>query len=637
MLPLDDGGDGDLGRNLTRRVVDVLEPFPLLRVAPASETEEWLAQRGGIVGTAMPPGATRYADGTVTRRGDSLLILITVREAGARPVEKLAASGDTADLWRLAHDVADSLVRRLAPRDAQEFENIRHRPIDLAATNLYVGGKDAFRRGAWEAADRQFSAALERDPQFVQAAWGLMIARRYQRTPFGEVLVTLLRHADALPPFQRGLLEAMNEPDLHARVRRYTALVQSSRGSGEALLHYTNELFHRGALVGRPLAATLDTMSLLADSVRDLAHASTYDLTIWGNVRLGREAEAWQQFRRRAALVPPDDPYGRFHRYALWARFTPAKAWLMHQLVFRSPSTDMRADLARFHRLSLTLDLPQTQVDVGRVLQHRDAPSAIRRDGTIGEALGLVALGRPRAALARLDSAAQSSATEELALQQLEWPVVLAALGLPIDPSSVARGRHGLAGGTFHGAYLARARFALGLDALARGDSGAAQRLADTLDAANDAVAARLGALLGARLAGLRGAHVEALDRSGPVFLLDSVSYRIGPFARSATYLGRGDWQRALGQWQRADGEWSWYENSDLMGWPTAEPQPGEVDAMLAGYARLRRAELALEHDTGKAMCASLARVAALWRRSEPEWSPLVGRVATAKERIGCR
>jgi hypothetical protein len=130
---------------------------------------------------------------------------------------------------------------------------------------------------------------------------------------------------------------------------------------------------------------------------------------------------------------------------------------------------------------------------------------------------------------------------------------------------------------------------------------------------------------------------VEALERSGPVYLLDSVAYRIGPFARAVTYFGRGDWQRALGRWQRADAEWSWYENSDLMGWPAAEPQQGEVDAMLAGYARLRRAELALEHGTGSGMCASLERVATLWRKSEPGWSPLTGRVAIVKERLGCR
>jgi hypothetical protein len=201
----------------------------------------------------------------------------------------------------------------------------------------------------------------------------------------------------------------------------------------------------------------------------------------------------------------------------------------------------------------------------------------------------------------------------------------------------VSRARDSLAGRSFRGPHLARARFALGLDALARGAEGAAQQLVDSLSVAGEPVSQRLGQLLGARLAGLRGAHEEALHRSQPVFLLDSVSYRLGPFARSATYLGRGDWQRALGRWRRADAEWSWYENSDLMGWPTAEPQQGEVDAMLAGYARLRRAELALEHGAGGAMCAPLERVATLWRMSEPEWSPLRGRVATAKERIGCR
>jgi hypothetical protein len=248
-----------------------------------------------------------------------------------------------------------------------------------------------------------------------------------------------------------------------------------------------------------------------------------------------------------------------------------------------------------------------------------------------------MALGRPNASLATLDRAVQSSGSEELALQRLEWPVVLAALGLPIDSALVGQARAALGRGAFRDAAAARARFALGLDALARGDSALARRLADSIAAEPDAISARLASLLAAHMAAMRGAHAEALERSGVVFVLDSALYHSGPFARAATYLLRGHSRRALGQWTSADLEWGWYENSDLMGWPSAEPQQGEIDAMLAAYARLLRAELAAEHGDPATACAPLRRVAELWRGSEPEWTPLTRRVVVAMERMRCQ
>ena len=87
----------------------------------------------------------------------------------------------------------------------------------------------------------------------------------------------------------------------------------------------------------------------------------------------------------------------------------------------------------------------------------------------------------------------------------------------------------------------------------------------------------------------------------------------------------------------KADREWGWYENSDLIGWPEGVPQQGEVDAMLAGYARLLRAELAVELGDPATACAPLRRVAELWRGSEPEWAPLMRRAAAALERTQCQ
>jgi hypothetical protein len=222
-------------------------------------------------------------------------------------------------------------------------------------------------------------------------------------------------------------------------------------------------------------------------------------------------------------------------------------------------------------------------------------------------------------------------------LQRLEWPVVLAALGLPIDSGLVARARQALGRNSYHGAPAARASFALGLDAFAHGDSAGGRRYIESLASGTDPVAGRLAILLGARLDAARGAHAVALERSRIVQVLDSASYRAGPFARAATYLARGESRRALGDWRAADREWGWYENSDLIGWPEGVPQQGEVDAMLAGYARLLRAELAIEHGDPATACAPLRRVAELWRGSEPHWDPLMRRAAAALERTQCQ
>jgi hypothetical protein len=110
----------------------------------------------------------------------------------------------------------------------------------------------------------------------------------------------------------------------------------------------------------------------------------------------------------------------------------------------------------------------------------------------------------------------------------------------------------------------------------------------------------------------------------------------MGPFARSLTYLARGRWYDALGEADAADASWTWYENSDLTGWPVGAPQQGEVDAMLAPYARLLRGELAARRGDPGAACPHLSRVREEWRGAEPAWAPLQERLGRARRAAGC-
>ncbi|MCU0621637.1 MAG: hypothetical protein MUC69_09050, partial [Gemmatimonadales bacterium] len=617
-----------LGRRLARLVGSALEPFPQLRVVPVP-----LALGGDV------PSARLFARGEVRRSAAALELGVEVRDANQSLVHAFVVRGDSADPEVLARAVADSLVRRIRPLELQAFRSLAfHRVGDARAITAFLAGDSAFQRDDWVAAEAAFREAVSRDPGFLQAMWGLMIARRFQREEFADELQHLRRHVDSLPPFQRALLAAQEEPDVRLRVERYAALVRSSGGNGQAWLHYTNELFHRGALLGRALDVTLDSMAQLAASHPAMRHASTYDLLIWGNVRLARRREAEREAARRARVAVAGGGFGALHDLALALRFGTVRGWLARRMVLERASPGLLDTLALVGRLGLSLGLPRDQLLIGRLLARRGDTDSTRATGHAAMALAAAAMGRPAEALRQLDSAALASGAPEFTLQRLEWPVLLRVLGLPVDPTRVTSARAGLeALARQQGASAARARFALALDALAVGDSSGAGAHAMALAGDTALVALRLQALLRAHLAGAFGQPELALALSDVVMRLDSATYRSGPLARPATYLARGRWYLQLARPADADAAWRWHENSDLIGWPSAAPQLAEVDAMLAGVAELRRAALAQARGEHRLACARLALPRERWRDVEPAWRPLLAERDSLWREAACR
>jgi hypothetical protein len=152
----------------------------------------------------------------------------------------------------------------------------------------------------------------------------------------------------------------------------------------------------------------------------------------------------------------------------------------------------------------------------------------------------------------------------------------------------------------------ARAAWSLALDARARGD---------TAEAAN--YAEGLASLLRGMDSAARGNWAGALAASAPALALDSAG-RGDPFLRAALHLERGAWLERAGRAEDADRSWLWYENLDLVGWPSAAAQAAEVDWALATYARSQRARLALMAGNQAAGCALAESVADAWSNPEP-------------------
>lgn len=116
-----------------------------------------------------------------------------------------------------------------------------------------------------------------------------------------------------------------------------------------------------------------------------------------------------------------------------------------------------------------------------------------------------------------------------------------------------------------------------------------------------------------------------ALVASEPALAYDSAGHAPDPFHRAAVHLLRGEWLARLDRPSDADRSWLWYENLDVIGWPSAEAQAGEVDWALGTWARARRAGLPVP-----GRCGLARRASELWSRSDPAYAGIAAGMVRA-------
>jgi len=640
ILPFVVQGGGTEGLRLAREVREDLEWHTVINLMPMARVVAWwdslpAARRDDT----DPPGTRKYTRGSIVQAAGRVDVTLEVVDSTGQLYERIKASGDSGQLQRLARSLADSIACKVFTRDCATYRSMAYRAVSKRARDEFFAGKDSVAKGNWKAGERHFADAIKLDPGFMPARWELMIAKRFRREDYSADLQFIARNIDSFPPFYRRLATASLTPDLRQRIGLYEDEVSDSRQNGTALLLYANELFHRGALIGRPLDVTVDTLELLARTEPELNHISTYDIAWWGNLRLGREREAWDDLARREALgPPPGDTYKDFQHLATYARFSPWRATVARTVLLHSPDRSTLNSLSNFTRLGTLMDIPHEQLALGNILVSRHLSEDQLYSGLLGLASAELMLGRPGAALVQLDSASTLVGTAEMQLQQREWPVHLAALGLFADTARVARARAWLETAMLNDSASVRALYALGRDAAAGRDTIRLASLVAQLAVLGHRLpsATRHATLLAAELVAARGDYQAALDSTSVIFLRDTSVMHLSPFARTATYLNRGRWQLKLGRPVDADKAWLWYESADFIGWPVGPPQEGEIDAILSVYARLLRGDLAADRGNRTAACGHLARVRELWRKAEPVMLELQARAQRAWEQAQC-
>ncbi len=578
---------------------------------------EWYASRlppaeRPAVLTGRPTRSRNSLWGNVHPAGDLLEVRFSVVGEGGKPVFEGTVIGSAADPAALADSIAAVITRQAF------FKTTRHaRKDDLRirvkseALQQFLLGEDALARDAWLTAERYYLRAFELDSTFVLAGWRLGNVRRWMplRTdpPYPPGLLGLLHtHGAAVPEADRHLIEAQFQPSGRPRFEQYEEAMGVAGDDANAPLLFGDELFHRGPLAGRSLG---EAEAMLARAVEaDSTLAPAWEHLAWVRIRLGdREGagEALTQLERWASGPEESDIHvPTFIRMAYALRFgdSAVQGQVMDGL------GQSERSLALAARGALSFELPDAQVTLGTALAHDGKTAEARASGFIARGVALVTLGRPMEAQASFDSAvALFPDPREARLQAAQWRVIPAALGVPgWSEEERELGRAALRAMTSDEVVGRRAAWSLALDGRARGDTAAA-----AVD----------GEDLAPLLSGMSSAAHErwdvALAASEPALAFDSAG-RGDPFLRAALHLERGTWFEQSGNAEEADRSWLWYENLDVVGWPSAAAQAAEVDWALATYARLRRSRLALSEGRQPEGCALAESVAERWANAEP-------------------
>jgi tetratricopeptide (TPR) repeat protein len=569
-----------------------------------------------------------YVEGEL--RGDTLSLDVYRREG--RLAGRILVPRDATALSPLAwgRAAADSIVHRFFPAHYLAYHSVAGEggSDDALAVDEFLSGEDAYHHDEYRLAEIHYENALDRDPRFAIAGWHLLVARRSLReSSVDDVRGTSSRYGAMLPPLYRELLDIMVEDDLVARFSRYREVVAQYPENRFARMLYADDLFHLGPLIGLPLDTALAELKRAAaiDPHRQLGPEQ--DHTIWVNLRLGRERDAGEALQRREQTT---SIFGsrhsregvdrtKFWNLALAERFTPWKAELYRWWFYRRPDSTRLRQTQEYMRLALSMDIPACQLALGAIVSRHATEDRVAGLGHEAEGLALLALGRPQAALAQLDSATRRFGSTASRLERGEWALLLPLFGVPVPDSLRRIGESEVRLMLRDSTIATRAAWALAVADIASGRSPGREDVALLADrAAHDMGAERLLRLLQALEAGQAGRYAEAiamsdtLTRAGPVV-------RVGdPFARAALYLHRAGWQMRLGRAGDAIRTLGWVEHTDLDGWAQGEAQTYDVDLALSSVVRARLAIILQNNGRTVEACAVARRVGELWRDAEP-------------------
>ncbi len=631
----DAGIDPAKASSLTELAEQSLGRF--ITLTPWYDVEEFWRSRGrtvnGIQKQELEELGTRFlVHGEVKAELGDTTVELSVFDRSGRVLDagRVLIGGS---LSEAGFRLGQAIVQVVDPNRQSEFHGSQLSSVD-EALEAYLEGLGAFKRNAFPTATRLLERAWILDSTFPRAGWWYANAWRFLGTgrPADSVdLAHLLEtQSENLPELDSILIEAQLASTEDQRIGAYEEALERYPLDAYAAFLYADELQTRGALVGIPIEESTRWLETAAEM--DSTFAPTHQSLVWSYLRLGRPADAARSLTLyenvySSADAPPNARPDVF-RWLNAERFDPVRAAAMRQGLSGDPAADSLM-LTAF-RLGAMWDLARTQADLARgfLLQgdfDDSVRDSIRAKLHEGRGLGLIGLGQISEALLHIDSAAGLFDTYEARLETAAWRVVAPVLGMPgVPPEEKERGRTTLRELLSNSVSRSRAAWALGVDAVARGDTLATKRLLNTVQMAlPDTLAERLAISLHALDLGARGLYEAALDASDQLLAFDSAGRGGDPFARAVLHMKRAEWYDSLGQRDEAEAARLWHEHFEFVGYPEKEAQASEIDWALSPYVRLLRARAADHRGDRERACSYMSRLAELWADADSVYGPL--------------
>ncbi|HZN96944.1 MAG TPA: serine/threonine-protein kinase [Gemmatimonadales bacterium] len=600
--------------SLHTAVLAALSGYPDLRVLPATSGS----------GT---PGAVRIAGTmTLTTTGLRLELRAAGGESGDATIVGAAAPG-RADWAALVGQVSDSfmVVVWKGTLAGDEWLPLDALPRTGNGLGRWHAAERLYAQSRWEQARDAYSGIEMSDPSCLLCTYRLIdIARWLGTEPDSLRFASLNRHLDAFPSHYRAVILAQQQPWPH----RYDSLVAAAhRYQGFYLASFLlgDELFHRGPLYGH----------LRSEALEPLQHAMTLRPDFapgWEHLGWVSLAEATSGDARTALDSAPlggaGDGLSNVLRIMLqlgylWRFGAAADAELFGAGVLQRPEVVGNYRTASGGRLMMTADAPAGAVGLGAQIVALGQPEAIR-SGLLAEAHGFAALGRLdslRAVAQRFPRLLSDHALSLYGLE-LEGALTLAESddSVSADPGLIVALRSFVAGSDEAEPLRVRAAWMLALLAARAGDSiGAAgyRRVLGT-DGRNSSLLDEVD------VAGLL--HQGDTARAGRLLLrlrpFDLALKSEVPVEDAVRRLLHVAWLERTGASNQAVKELRWPEHLQLDGFPTGDPQSGEVGWALGTALRWRRAViLDRRGNADLELCTTYLAVARLWTGADPRFA----------------
>lgn len=582
--------------------------------------------------------------GSICAHGDTLDGNVSVGTKAEEADPPITARADSGHPDRLADELAYRVMveiwNRYNPLDPVLPRNAL--PRTGAGLAAWLVAERLFAQARWGQADSAYARAETTDSTCWLCYWRHREVQQWLGQDADPDLAEhYLAHLESFPPRYQRLLLAVNLP-LQGRLEALRSVTEEWREFFPAWFQLADELYHRGPLLGHARAEAVEAFQMTVHLRPTFGPALEH--LVWVLSAEGDStgaAGAWSQLK---ALGDPSDPFTLAIRALLHVGFTSrfldsAAAHRVMDTLLGSPGIQQFPQLAAGPRYLPTFDAPIGAVIMG----DRFAGSSDRvleRSGLIAGAFGRLAVGQLAAARSQLGKLRDRFNEPEPRLTLAELDGTLTLLGF--DPGDEARAWGDAArllvrevGSADTSAARRRAAWLLVLGARRFGG-------ADTIRykriLAGEPYPRPLARLAASDSLARRARYEAALALSDTLRQLEApVLAGASPFFRAVLHTLRAEWYVAAKQPDDAERELVWYENNDVSGLPTRNPQVGDVDWAFGTFARWRRAPILETVNRPEEACGAYRAVARLWAGGEPAYRARADSAAQRLTTLHCK